>query len=69
MPRITASPGTFCDAMVTMNSGKAMLTTAAMENSGTTSTGFGQISASAPAGIGVAKMTMPAVTSTASGTA
>ena len=66
---MTASPGTFCDAIVTMNSGSAMLIAADRVNSGITRTGFGQMSASAPAGIGVAKTTMPAVTSTASGTA
>ena len=30
----TASPGTFCDAIVTMKSGRAMLTSAPGENAG-----------------------------------
>ena len=38
--RITVTPGTFCDAIVTMKSGKAMPTMAASENVGVVNTGF-----------------------------
>ena len=39
MVRITATPGRFCDAMVTMNSGSAMLTKALKVNAGMVNTG------------------------------
>ena len=38
--RITATPGTFCEAIVTMNKGKAIPTTAANENVGVVKIGF-----------------------------
>ncbi len=41
---ITATPGMFCEAMVTMNSGRLMLATACQENSGATNSSVGSTS-------------------------
>ena len=46
---MAATPGMFCEAMVTMNSGKAKLTAADQVNTGATKTGTVR-----PAGIGCA---------------
>ncbi len=59
----------FCEAIVTMNRGTEMLTSAESSKRGATKTGRGQSSARTPPGSGVANTTVAAVTSTASGMA
>ena len=41
--RITATPGTFCEAMVTTNIGNAMPSSAASENRGVTQSGWARV--------------------------